>query len=42
MKGVEWLENYIRENNINARIIEVKKLQLLKRLLKSLVAVKGR
>ncbi len=25
MKGVEWLKNYIREKNINAKIIEVRR-----------------
>lgn len=52
MKGVEWLENYIRENNIDAKIIEVKKASTVKeaaeelgcgkrQIIKSIVLVAG-
>jgi len=30
MKGVEWLRNYIRERNINAEIIEVRRASTVK------------
>jgi len=30
MKGVEWLKNYVRERNINAKIIEVRRASTVK------------